>query len=57
MPGRAVGIAADVFGEERNVLGLRAKLGDDPRNPTWLYTVHGVGYRFDAPEPAAKDEK
>ena len=51
----------DFEGYERtidsHVKNLRAKLGDDPRNPTWLYTVHGVGYRFDAPEPAAKDEK
>ena len=51
----------DFEGYERtidsHVKNLRAKLGDDPRHPTWLYTVHGVGYRFDAPEPAAKAEK
>ena len=51
----------DFEGYERtidsHVKNLRAKLGDDPRNPTWLYTVHGVGYRFDAPEPAEKEEK
>lgn len=45
----------DFEGYERtidsHVKNLRAKLGDDPRHPTWLYTVHGVGYRFDAPEP------
>ena len=35
------------------LLDLRAKLGDDPRNPRWLYTVHGVGYRFEAPEKPA----
>lgn len=23
---------------------LRKRLGDDPRNPTWIKTVHGVGY-------------
>lgn len=44
----------DFEGYERtidsHVKNLRAKLGDDPRNPTWLYTVHGVGYRFDAPK-------
>ncbi len=28
---------------------LRRKLGDDARNPTWIKTVHGVGYRFSAP--------
>ena len=49
----------DFEGYERtidsHVKNLRAKLGDDPRNPKWLYTVHGVGYRFEAPkkeEPA-----
>lgn len=44
----------DFEGYERtidsHVKNLRAKLGDDPRNPTWLYTVHGVGYRFEAPK-------
>ena len=51
----------DFEGYERtidsHVKNLRAKLGDDPRNPTWLYTVHGVGYRFDAPEPEKKSDK
>ncbi len=28
---------------------LRRKLGDDARNPTWIKTVHGFGYRFSAP--------
>lgn len=44
----------DFEGYERtidsHVKNLRAKLGDDPRNPRWLYTVHGVGYRFEASE-------
>lgn len=44
----------DFEGYERtidsHVKNLRAKIGDDPRNPVWLYTVHGVGYRFDAPK-------
>lgn len=26
-----------------------ALLGDDPRNPRWFHTVHGVGYRFEVP--------
>ena len=43
----------DFEGYERtidsHVKNLRAKLGDDPRNPRWLYTVHGVGYRFEVP--------
>ena len=48
----------DFEGYERtidsHVKNLRAKLGDDPRNPRWRYTVHGVGYRFEAPEKADK---
>ena len=44
----------DFEGYERtidsHVKNLRAKLGDDPRNPKWLYTDHGVGYRFEAPK-------
>lgn len=43
----------DFEGYERtidsHVKNLRAKLGDDPRDPTWIYTVHGVGYRFESP--------
>ena len=46
----------DFEGYERtidsHVKNLRAKLGDDPRDPRWLYTVHGIGYRFEAPEKA-----
>ncbi|MBI5232377.1 MAG: response regulator transcription factor [Coriobacteriales bacterium] len=42
----------DFEGYERtidsHVKNLRAKLGDDPRHPTFIYTVHGVGYRFEA---------
>lgn len=30
---------------------LRRKLGDDARNPIWIKTVHGVGYRFSSPSP------
>ena len=41
----------DFSGYERtidsHVKNLRAKLGDDPRDPTWIATVHGVGYRFE----------
>ena len=32
---------------------LRRKLGDDARNPTWITTVHGVGYRFSPQIPTA----
>jgi DNA-binding response OmpR family regulator len=44
----------DFEGYERtidsHVKNLRAKLDDDPREPTYIYTVHGVGYRFEAPK-------
>jgi two-component system response regulator RegX3 len=44
----------DFEGYERtidsHVKNLRAKLNDDPRDPTYIYTVHGVGYRFEAPK-------
>lgn len=43
----------DFEGYERtidsHVKNLRAKIGDDPRNPRWIYTVHGAGYRFEVP--------
>lgn len=43
----------DFEGYERtidsHVKNLRAKIGDDPRNPRWIYTVYGVGYRFEVP--------
>ena len=31
---------------DSHMKNLRSKLKDSPRNPTWLQTVHGVGYRF-----------
>jgi DNA-binding response OmpR family regulator len=48
--GRVLGY--DFEGYERTIdshmKNLRAKLEEDSRNPRWLFTVHGVGYRFDA---------
>ncbi|HSK46592.1 MAG TPA: response regulator transcription factor [Coriobacteriia bacterium] len=49
----------DFEGYERtvdsHVKNLRAKLGDDPRDPTFIWTVHGVGYRFESPRNADDD--
>ena len=46
----------DFEGYERtidsHVKNLRAKIGDNPRHPRWLHTVHGVGYRFEDPTSA-----
>lgn len=39
---------ADMRTVDSHIKNLRAKLGDDPRDPTWISTVHGLGYRFDA---------
>ena len=48
----------DFEGYERtidsHVKNLRAKIGDNPRNPKWLHTVHGVGYRFEDPTKSGK---
>jgi len=47
----------DFEGYERtidsHVKNLRAKLDDDPRDPKFIYTVHGVGYRFESPKTDA----
>lgn len=41
----------DFAGYERtidsHIKNLRAKIGDKHRNPTYLHTVHGIGYRFE----------
>lgn len=48
----------DFEGYERtidsHIKNLRAKLGDNPRNPKWLHTLHGVGYRFEDPTASEK---
>jgi two-component system alkaline phosphatase synthesis response regulator PhoP len=61
-PGRVFGrlellerVQGDAYeGYERtidaHIKNLRRKLGDDPRNPRWIVTVFGVGYRLEVPE-------
>jgi DNA-binding response OmpR family regulator len=48
----------DFEGYERaidsHVKNLRAKLGDDPREPRFIHTVTGVGYRFEADKTRAE---
>jgi DNA-binding response OmpR family regulator len=43
----------EFVGYERNidthVKNLRAKLGESSRSPRWIFTVHGLGYRFGYP--------
>ena len=38
-----------------HVQRLRRKLGDNARNPVWIKTVHGVGYRFSSPSRIASE--
>lgn len=33
-----------------HISSLRRKLGEDPRNPTFIQTVRAVGYMFKGPE-------
>ena len=33
---------------DKHVASLRAKLEEDPENPRWIRTVHGVGYRLES---------
>lgn len=35
---------------------LRYKLGDDAKDPRWIRTIHGVGYRFIEPETVVVEE-
>ena len=46
----------DFEGYERtidsHVKNLRSKIGDSAKQPKWLHTVHGVGYRFEDPTKA-----
>ena len=47
----------DRFNGDRKVLlafvkQLRAKLGDDASDPTWIFSVRGVGYRMPGPDKA-----
>lgn len=47
---------ADVRTIDSHVKNLRAKLGDDARNPYWIKTVHGFGYRFGGNSPTSSLE-
>jgi DNA-binding response OmpR family regulator len=34
---------------DKHIVGLRQKLEDNPEQPCWITTVHGVGYRLELP--------
>jgi len=62
---RLLALARDDEAGERNdraidiaILRLRRAIEDDPKQPKWIQTVWGIGYRFspltpDAPPPAS----
>lgn len=31
---------------DTHIKNLRKKLGDDPKHPKYIYTIHGIGYRL-----------
>ena len=35
-----------------HISGLRKKLDDDPKTPTYIHTVRGVGFRFSGADEA-----
>jgi DNA-binding response OmpR family regulator len=35
---------------DNRIVGLRAKVEEDAKNPRWIVTVHGVGYRLEGAE-------
>jgi DNA-binding response OmpR family regulator len=51
---RALGVDFEGFDRtiDVHVKNLRQKIETDPRAPRYIHTVHGVGYRFSAEEPA-----
>jgi DNA-binding response OmpR family regulator len=50
----SIALGDDFDGSERNVdthvKNLRKKIEDDPRNPSYVLTVHGLGYKFGCAE-------
>ncbi|GED66977.1 DNA-binding response regulator [Brevibacillus reuszeri] len=47
-------LGIDFFGSDRtidtHIKNLRQKIEDDPRQPVFIKTVYGLGYRFDNPD-------
>jgi len=39
---------------DKHIVGLRHKIEDDPEQPRWITTVHGVGYRIEMPPKQEK---
>lgn len=45
-----IALGGDFYGYDRtidsHIKNLRQKLEDDPKNPVYILTIHGVGYKF-----------
>ena len=41
---------------DKHIVSLRQKIEKDPDRPKWIKTVHGVGYRMEAPAAAAGED-
>ena len=52
---RALGDDFDGFDRavDTHIKNLRAKIADDPKNPRYILTVYGMGYRFHSEEGMA----
>jgi two-component system alkaline phosphatase synthesis response regulator PhoP len=54
------GLGADFEGIDRtldsHIRNLRQKIEPDPKNPTYIHTVYGVGYRLEAESEDQADE-
>ena len=49
-------IQTDASSVKKYVQRLRRKLGDDAKNPRWIVTIRGVGYKFIGPPPSQAAE-
>ena len=41
---------------DNHIVALRRAIGDDPREPKWLHTVRGIGYRLSSQGHSADDD-
>jgi DNA-binding response OmpR family regulator len=39
---------------DKHMAGLRSKIEENPEQPRWIHTVHGVGYRLEGPPSPPK---
>ena len=47
------GTHKQLWARKKYIQRLRNKLGDNARQPIWIASIHGVGYRFIGPNRAS----